>query len=89
MLDNGAFHKSKALQIPDNISLIFLPPYSPELNPAERIWETFKANFTGCSFKKLELLSDFIKKEVNQLTEKIIISTCSYSYIFESINWTI
>ena len=89
VLDNGAFHKSKALKIPNNICLIFLPPYSPELNPAERIWEILKANFTGLLFKNLELLSDFIKIQVNQLTEKVVISACSYSYIFEALNWTI
>lgn len=89
MLDNGAFHKSKALKIPENICLIFLPPYSPELNPAERIWEIVKANFTGCLFKNLERLSDFIKNQVDQLTEKVVISACSYPYIFESFNWTI
>jgi transposase len=89
VLDNGAFHKSKALKIPENICLIFLPPYSPELNPAERIWEIVKANFTGLLFKDLELLSDFIKNQVNQLTAKIVISACSYPYIFESLDWTI
>lgn len=88
VLDNGAFHKSKALKIPKNIALIFLPPYSPELNPAERIWEILKANFTGSVFKSLDLLSEFIKNQVNKLTEKTIISACSYSYIFEYLNWT-
>jgi hypothetical protein len=38
ILDNGAFHKAKSLQIPENIVLVFLPPYSPELNPAENMW---------------------------------------------------
>lgn len=42
ILDNGAFHKTKSLHIPDNISLIFLPPYSPELNPAEKMWRFIK-----------------------------------------------
>jgi transposase len=37
VLDNGAFHKAKKLIIPDNIALLFLPPYSPELNPAEKL----------------------------------------------------
>jgi transposase len=32
-LDNGRFHHSSSLKIPDNILLIFQPPYSPELNP--------------------------------------------------------
>jgi transposase len=89
VLDNGAFHKSKALKIPNNIGLIFLPPYCPELNPAERMWGIIKANFTGQLFKNLEQLSDFIESQVNQLTEKAIISTCSYPYIFEYLNWTI
>lgn len=70
------------------MGLVFLPPYSPELNPAERIWEILKANFTGSTFNNLELLSDFIENQVNQLTEKIIISACSYNYIFEYLNWT-
>ena len=37
VLDNGAFHKAKSLKIHDNIALIFLPAYSPELNPAENV----------------------------------------------------
>jgi transposase len=89
VLDSGAFHKSKALKIPNNIALIFLPPYSPELNPAERICEIIKANFTGILFKNLDSLADFVKTQVNKLTENITISACSYNYIFEHINWTI
>lgn len=89
MLDNGAFHKSKALKIPNNIALIFLPPYCPELNPAERMWEIIKAEFTGKLFGNLEQLSVFIESQVMQLTKKAIISACSYPYIFECLNWTI
>jgi hypothetical protein len=37
VLDNGSFHKAKKLEIPNNIKLVFLPPYSPELNPAEKM----------------------------------------------------
>ena len=36
ILDNGAFHKAKSLVIPENIILLFLPPYSLKLNPAEK-----------------------------------------------------
>jgi hypothetical protein len=38
VVDGAGWHVAKELQIPDNISLIFLPPYSPELNPVERVW---------------------------------------------------
>ena len=46
VLDNGAFHKAKKLNIPENILLVFLPPYAPELNPAEKMWAKFKRDFT-------------------------------------------
>jgi transposase len=35
--DNGAFQKAKRFRVPENIALIFLPPYSPKLNPSELI----------------------------------------------------
>jgi len=38
ILDSAGWHRSKALRIPENIFLIHLPPYSPELNPVEHIW---------------------------------------------------
>jgi transposase len=45
VLDNGAFHKAQSLKIPENIGLLFLPPYSPALNPAASIWAFMKTNF--------------------------------------------
>ena len=42
VLDNGRFHHAKSLVIPENVMLIFLPPYSPELNPIERLWQDYQ-----------------------------------------------
>jgi hypothetical protein len=40
ILDGAGWHqKSGALRVPDNISLLCLPPYAPELNPRENVWE--------------------------------------------------
>jgi len=44
VLDNGAFHKAKKLIIPENITLVFLPPYSPELYPAEKCGRNTKGS---------------------------------------------
>ena len=41
-LDNGKFYHSSQLKIPDNILLVFQPPYSPELNPIERVGQYIK-----------------------------------------------
>ena len=70
LLDNGAFHKAARLKIPDNIHLLFIPPYSPELNPAEKIWWKMKRAFSGKLHKTLDHVSEFINREVELLTEK-------------------
>ena len=44
VLDGAGWHVSDALNPPDNITLLCLPPYSPELNPAENIWEYLRQN---------------------------------------------
>lgn len=44
LLDNVAFHRAKHLNVPLNIHLLFLPPYAPELNPAERFGGALKEN---------------------------------------------
>lgn len=89
VLDNGAFHKAGSLKIPKNIKLIFLPPYSPELNPAENMWARLKRAFTNKLFKTLDELSDFICTETKNITKKIVKNTCRFSYIFEGHFWTI
>ena len=44
VLDGAGYHLKAALQVPKNITLVPLPPYSPELNPVENIWEYLRAN---------------------------------------------
>jgi len=45
-LDGASWHKSKDLAIPDNIVIEVLPPYSPELNPAEALWKYVRTHYT-------------------------------------------
>lgn len=45
-LDGAGWHQRSArLKVPDNISLLKLPPYSPELNPQENIWQYLRQNY--------------------------------------------
>lgn len=88
LLDNGAFHKAKSLHIPENIGLLFIPPYSPELNPAEKIWWKFKRAFTGLVFKSLDELSIFIENQVKELTKDMVKSICGFDYILSASFWT-
>ena len=45
VLDGASSHISKDLIIPENVSLIPLPPYSPELNPVEQIWNMLRRDY--------------------------------------------
>ena len=44
ILDGAGWHDSADLAMPENITPIILPPYSPELNPAENVWEYLRKN---------------------------------------------
>ena len=44
VLDGASWHRAGTVVVPDNITLVVLPPYSPELNPIENVWEYVRAN---------------------------------------------
>jgi hypothetical protein len=46
-LEQAGWHKSRGLAVPDNMGLVYLPPYSPELNPVENVWEELREKFFG------------------------------------------
>ena len=45
IMDRAGWHVSKGLAVPANITILLLPPYSPELNPVERLWLYLKSHF--------------------------------------------
>ncbi len=53
VLDGAPNHRCRDLALPDNISLLFLPPYSPELNPKENLWDEIREKI----FKNYALIS--------------------------------
>jgi transposase len=82
VLDNGSFHKSKRLKIPENIILIFLPAYSPELNPAEKVWWLLKREFVCQTFVSMNELQKHITTSIKKIIQvKTIKSLCSFKYL--------
>jgi transposase len=76
ILDNGAFHHAKKLNIPNNIALLFLPPYSPELNPAEKMWRYFKDRVSMIAYNNIEMLQNQLSEIIKELNESIVKSIC-------------
>jgi len=56
-VDKAAWHRSKALKIPENVRLIEQPAYSPKLMPVEHIWEDIRENhFYNHVYKSMDLV---------------------------------
>ncbi len=58
VMDGAGWHHSDQVKIPNGLHLIFLPPYSPELQPAERLWPLTNEGILNRDFKDLNELQD-------------------------------
>jgi transposase len=59
VLDGAGWHRAHDLAVPEHMRLVFLPPYSPELNPAEHVWEEIREKwFPNLVFHSLEGVED-------------------------------
>jgi transposase len=86
ILDNASAHKAKRLAIPQNVMLLFLPPYSPELNPMERLWEDIKSKVFHPFYTKLEELKDAVASVINNYNQLTIASITGYPFLINAIN---
>ena len=78
VIDNAGFHACQNITIPDNVKLIRIPPYAPELNPAEKVWQWMKARVSMKFFASTKGLQDKITEMVNQLNPCLIKSITGY-----------
>jgi len=69
IIDNAGFHSLKQFSLPENIRLVRIPPYTPELNPSEKIWHFIKQHYKNIVFNDLqnvkEWLHDFVRNKLN------------------------
>lgn len=68
VLDNAPAHTKSDLKLPDNIRFVFLPPYSPECNPAERWFLEFRRALADCLFDCIDDLHAAISHVLAQYT---------------------
>lgn len=85
VLDNGAFHKAKALQWPPNVAPVFLPPYSPELNPIERLWRDLKDKLADCVARTLDELAALTGDLLQSYSQTALQSLTGYAYFVEAV----
>lgn len=85
--DNASWHKSKTLEIPDNIMIYYLPAYTPEMNPIEQIWkEVRKDGFKNTLFATLNILINKLSISLVSLSKETIKSVCGRDWIVSMFN---
>lgn len=70
VLDGAGWHSGSEVQCPDGIELVPLPPYSPELQPAEHLWELCDEALANRNFGSLAELTDALSQRCCQLCEQ-------------------
>lgn len=73
VMDGASWHRANGVQIPNNIHILYIPPYTPEMNPIEQIWkEIRKRGFKNEMFPTLEKVIDRLCDTINSLSASVI-----------------
>lgn len=68
VMDGAGWHRSTGLKPPQNITMIQLPPYAPELNPVEHLWDELREKFFhNLAFNSLDALEDQLEHALKNL----------------------
>lgn len=68
ILDGAGWHTAEALAVPDNMKLVPLPPYAPELNPTEHLWDDLREKyFHNRVFESIDSLEDHLEVSLREM----------------------
>ena len=80
LLDGAGWHRALAPRVPEHMQLLCLPPYSPELNPAEHLWDHLRENYLDKrAFHSLQQVIQQLcqgLKNLHQQPERVQSETC-------------
>jgi transposase len=69
-MDKAAWHRSKDIGAYENIRIVYQPPYSPELNPGEHLWEYIRENYLrNCIWTTLDTLESMLERIMKTIME--------------------
>ena len=88
VLDGAPNHRCGDLAVPANITLLYLPPYSPELNPKENLWDEIREKlFKNYALKSIRAVRAKLKQAILYIERnpKLVKSITSFPYIVKSL----
>jgi transposase len=89
VLDGAGWHQSESLQLPANLRLLRLPPYSPELNPVEHLWDELREKaFHNRVFESIDALEEHltIALRAMELDQPRVRSIVSWPSIMDALS---
>ena len=88
VLDGAPNHRCSGLVLPDNISLLFLPPYAPALNPKENLWDEIREKiFKNYALKSIDAVRAKLEQAILYIERnpETVKSITSFPYILKSL----
>src|SRR5689334_448640 len=88
VLDGAPNHRCGDLAVPGNITLLFLPSYSPELNPKENLWDEIREKiFKNYALKSIDAVRAKLKQAILYIERnpRTVLSITSFPYIVKSL----
>ncbi len=80
VLDQAGWHTSDELRVPDGVHLAFLPPYCPELQPAERLWPLTDEGLANKLFQAITDLEEALAQRVVRLKNDVVRALTLYHW---------
>lgn len=82
IMDQAGWHKSRGLRLPEDMTVLYLPPYSPELNPVENLWHYLRSHYlSNRVYADYDALLTAGTDAYRKLTPQVIKSVCKCSYL--------
>ena len=88
VLDGAPNHRCSDLAVPSNVTLLYLPPYSPELNPKENLWDEIREKiFKNYALKSMDAVRAKLKQAILYIERNpaLVRSITSFPYISNSL----
>ena len=82
IMDRAGRHKSRDLKLPEGVTVLLLPPYSPELNPVENLWHYLRSHYlSNRSYEDYDALLAAGGEAYRKLTPDVLKSVCRCPYL--------
>jgi len=80
VLDGATAHRAKSLHVPERLTLVGLPAYTPELNPTERLWPLVKEGIANRTHSTLEMLEQQVCTRCQRISAAQVAALTNYHW---------